>query len=185
MVVTTDAKNWRGLFSDVFGLLFALAWATRGAQAARLPLVPVLLVIALVSLPLLVGFVHRDIILRHPEVPGDRELMRKVKIMRIVLITAASWWAHATHHMPLFLPLLGIVIGLSYLPLGKALNEPVHYVVGSVIVSVSVLSFLLQEPLHMEVAGFGTAIAIWLGCVARLWRSGIVFRSPLGAALPQ
>ncbi|MBF0875438.1 hypothetical protein HKD21_01060 [Gluconobacter cerevisiae] len=169
----TERKNWRGLLTDCAGLAFAAVWATRGAQAARFPIALTVALIAIPTILLILGFTRRDLILRRPEISVDPKLTRRIKILRFVGIFAAASWTHAHHRLDLFYPMLGAIIGLSYVPLGRALQEPVHVFMGGAIVLISGLSMLLPEPHHLEVAGFGTALAIWVGSAIRLWRSGL------------
>ncbi|MBF0858858.1 hypothetical protein HKD24_06475 [Gluconobacter sp. LMG 31484] len=173
----TERKNWRGLLTDCAGLAFAALWAARGAQAATLPIPLTAAILTVPTTLLVLGFIRRDLVLRHPEISLDPKLTRRIKILRFVGIFIAASWTHAHHRVDLFYPLLGAIIGLSYIPLGRALREPVHIVMGGAIVLISGLSMLLPEPHHLEVAGFGTAIAIWAGSAMRLWRSG-VFLTP-------
>ncbi|WP_194266859.1 hypothetical protein [Gluconobacter cadivus] len=169
----TERKNWRGLLTDCAGLAFAAVWATRGAQAGKLPTALTAALIAIPTLLLVLGFARRDLILRRPEISVDPKLTRRIKILRFVGIFAAASWTHSHHRLDLFYPVLGAIIGLSYVPLGRALQEPVHVFMGGAIVLISGLSMLLPEPHHLEVAGFGTALAIWVGSAIRLWRSGL------------
>ncbi|GAD10158.1 hypothetical protein GFGA_1c0760 [Gluconobacter frateurii NBRC 103465] len=182
-LVMTRQKNWKALFTDAAGLAFAAIWATRGATAAHLPKPVMVASLAVVSLLLLAGFAYRDLIQCRPEGVRDTALLRRVKIMRIVAITVMITAVRSAHHAELLYPLLGCIIGLSYIPMGRAMQEPVHIIVGGVIVGISALSFLLPEPLHLEVAGFGTALAIWVGSVLRLRNSG-TFSLPPRNALP-
>lgn len=168
----TEQKNWRGLLTDCAGLIFAAVWATRGAQAGRLSIPLTVTLIALPTVLLALGFIRRDLILRRPETTLDPKLARRIKILRFIGIFVAASWTHAHHPVDLFYPLLGAIIGLSYIPLGHALKEPVHLFMGGAIVLISGISLLLPEPQHLEVAGFGTAAAIWAGSALRLWRSG-------------
>ncbi|WP_215747711.1 hypothetical protein [Gluconobacter sp. P1C6_b] len=168
----TEQKNWRGLLTDCAGLIFAAVWATRGAQAGRLSIALIVALIALPTVLLAFGFIRRNLILRRPEITLDPKLARRVKILRFIGIFVAASWTHAHHRVDLFYPLLGAIIGLSYIPLGHALKEPVHLFMGGAIVLISGISLLLPEPQHLEVAGFGTALAIWACSAVRLWRSG-------------
>ncbi|WP_371822775.1 MULTISPECIES: hypothetical protein [unclassified Gluconobacter] len=175
----TSQKNWKALSTDAAGLLFAVIWATRGAMAAHVSTMAI--PIAVITLALLAGFARRDLIQCRPERIWDAALLRRVKIMRIIAITVMITSVRSTHHPELLYPLLGCIIGLSYIPMGRAMHEPIHVIMGFVIVSVSALSFLLPEPLHLEVAGFGTALAIWVGAVIRLRNSGTLSFLPKNA----
>lgn len=170
----TERKNWRGLLTDCAGLACAALWGARGAQTATLPIA---LTVAIPTTLLVPGFIRRDLVLRYPEISLDPKLTRRIKILHFVEIFIAASWTHAHHRVDLFYPLLGAIIGLSYIPLGRALREPVHIIMGGAIVLISGLSMLLPEPHHLEVAGFGAAIATWAGSAMRLWRSG-VFLTP-------
>ncbi|MFT8480067.1 hypothetical protein [Gluconobacter oxydans] len=169
----TEPKTGRGVLPQGAGVPCAARGAARGAQAAMLPIALTVAILAIPTILLVLGFIRRDLVLRHPEISLDPKLTRRIKILRFVGIFIAASWTHAHHQVDLFYPLLGAIIGLSYIPLGRALREPVHIVIGGAIVLISGLSVLLPEPHHLEVAGFGTAIAIWAGSAMRLWRSGI------------
>ena len=179
--VVTNQKNWKALSTDAAGLLFAVVWAARGAMAAHVSTMAMAIPIAVITLVLLAGFARRDLIQCRPERIWDAALLRRVKIMRTIAITVMITSVRSTHHPELLYPLLGCIIGLSYIPMGRAMHEPVHVIMGFVIVSVSALSFLLPEPLHLEVAGFGTALAIWVGAVIRLRNSGTLSFLPKNA----
>ncbi|GBR67524.1 hypothetical protein [Gluconobacter kanchanaburiensis] len=171
--MTTERKNWRGLLTDCGGLAFAIVWAARGAHAGRLPISLTVALIAIPTLLLLLGFIRRDLVLRRPEISLDPKLTRRIKILRFAGIFAAVSWTQAHHRVDLFYPMLGAIIGLSYIPLGRAMKEPIHIGMGAAIIVISGLSLLLPEPGHLEVAGFGTALAIWVGSMLRLHRSSL------------
>jgi len=159
----------QGVFRDAFGLVYAGIWAWPGAAAAHVPVWPALGVIAVVDLVLLAAFLRRDLILKRPEITYDPRLSRATRIGRIIAIAIAVNLARIEHRPDLLLPLVGVIIGVSYLPLARALREPVHQWVGVLVIGITIGSLAL--PHHVAIAGLGTALAVWGGCAARLWRA--------------
>lgn len=165
----TDGVQWRGLFRDGFGLLYAGIWAWRGVVAAHVPEIPAIGVIAAIDIALMVWFLRRDLVLKRPKTVHDASLSRMTRIGRIVAIVIVVTLVRDLHRPDLLLPLIGLMIGVSYLALARALREPVHLWVGALVIGITLGALAL--PYHVAVAGFGTAIVVWGGCVVRLWRT--------------
>jgi len=169
--VEPTTPSWKGVLNDAITLLFAGFWAWRGTQAAQIsPEIASALILA-ITLILLGLFLRRDLILNRPETIHNRPLAKRTKIGRIIAIYTAVAATIHFHRPDLQLPLIGLVIGASYIPLGSAMREPVHYGIGIVIITVTLASFPLPPPYHIELAGFGTALATWTGCLLRLWHA--------------
>ncbi|AQS88986.1 hypothetical protein AA101099_2007 [Neoasaia chiangmaiensis NBRC 101099] len=162
--------TFRGLLTDALGLLFAAFWALRAATALHVPLSAALFVIGPVTGALLAGFVWRDIILRRPEITVDIRLSRYTRIGRIIAFTIVGNICHIFHQQALLLPLFGLIIGISYWPLGIAMREPIHLFVGTAVVLVTLISLPFPATAHQAIAGTGTALAVWTGCALRLGR---------------
>ncbi|WP_438383060.1 hypothetical protein ABHV46_04545 [Asaia sp. BMEF1] len=164
-------RYWRYALTDLGGLAFAAAWGMRGLAVLHWPLWICSALLASITLPLAWGFLTRDLGLGRPEFVIDRVLAARTRRARVILLLAAGTGLSILHRPDLMLLVAGLVIGASYLPLGRAMGEPVHIGTGLAILFVTVLSLALPQPWHMLIAGLGTATACWLGAALRLMRS--------------
>nr|WP_240775200.1 MULTISPECIES: hypothetical protein [Neokomagataea] len=162
-------KLQKRLFTtETLTLIFAAFWALRGGKAALVPSLPLLVLVGLISALLLSGCVARYFYLDLPEPHCNQTLLKRVQIWRGVSLFFVGFLTNATHHAELMYPFIGGIIGLTLIPMGRALREPVHYFSGCIIVFISCFSCILSAPMHMTLAGLGTAITLWLSAVIRL-----------------
>ncbi|WP_122050431.1 hypothetical protein [Asaia bogorensis] len=182
MPTTPAQRPWRYALTDLTGLLFAALWSMRGLAALGIAPSHGLIITVSISLPLAWGFLRRDITHHDPEIVHDHQLARRTRRARVVLLVAAGMVLSAVHRPDLMLVVAGLVIGASYLPLGRAMHEPVHIYTGVGILFVTAASLFLNQPLHSVVAGLGTASACWVGALCRLMRSRQISSS--GAEAP-
>lgn len=164
-------QYWRYALTDLGGLAFAAAWGMRGLAVLHWPLWVCSALLATITLPLAWGFLTRDLGQGRPEFVIDRILAARTRRARVILLLAAGTGLSIMHRPDLMLLVAGLVIGASYLPLGRAMKEPVHIGTGLAILLVTLVSLALPQPLHLLVAGLGTATACWLGAALRLMRS--------------
>nr|WP_294914729.1 hypothetical protein [uncultured Neokomagataea sp.] len=165
------ANPQKRLFTtEAITLVFAAFWALRGGKAALLPQTPLCILIGIISILLLGSFIARYFYLTLPEQPFNQILLKHIQIWRGVSLFFVGFLTNATHHTELMYPLIGGIIGLTLIPMARALNEPVHYYAGTIIVLISCFSCLLPDPMHMTVAGLGTAITLWISATIRLAR---------------
>lgn len=162
---------WRYALTDLGGLAFAAIWGMRGLAALKWPLWLCITLIVAITLPLAWGFLSRDLRLGRPEIVVDHALAKRARRIRIIILFVAGMTLSMTHRQDLMLVVAGFVIGASYLPLGRAMKEPVHLLTGALILGITASSMQLTQPLHTIVAGLGTALAFWLGATLRLVRT--------------
>ncbi|GBR14722.1 hypothetical protein [Asaia spathodeae] len=164
-------RYWRYALTDLGGLAFAAAWGMRGLAVLNWPLWICGTLLAAITLPLAWGFLTRDLALGRPEFVIDRVLAARTRRARVILLMVAGTMLSILHRPDLMLLVAGLVIGASYLPLGRAMKEPVHIGTGLAILLVTLFSLALPQPWHMLVAGLGTATSCWLGAALRLMKS--------------
>ncbi|RUT25275.1 hypothetical protein C0V97_11815 [Asaia sp. W19] len=157
--------------TDLTGLAFAAIWASRGLSALSVSPSYSLAAIGIISAPLAWGFLTRDLALARPEIVIDHALAKRARRARIILLFLAGTITGMLHRPNLMIIAAGMIIGGSYLPLGRAMNEPVHLATGMAIMIITLGSLPLPPPYHLAVAGLGTALSCWLGAVMRLLRS--------------
>ncbi len=171
MLSTPVQNSWRYALTDLTGLLFAALWSMRGLTALGIVPSQGVIVTAVISLPLGWGFLRRDITQGRPERVHNHRLARQARRLRVLALFATGMVLSMLHRPDLMLVFAGLIIGASYLPLGRAMDEPVHVYTGIAILIVTMMSLCLNQPLHSAVAGLGTAIACWIGALWRLVRS--------------
>lgn len=165
-MATTPQK--RLFTTEAITLVFAAFWALRGGKAAPLPQTPLFILVGLISALLLGSFIARYFYLNLPEQLFDQALLKRIQIWRGVSLFFVGFLTNVTHHTELMYPLIGAIIGLTLIPMGRALKEPVHYYAGTIIVLISCVSCLLPDQMHMTLAGLGTAITLWISATIRL-----------------
>ncbi|GBQ93515.1 hypothetical protein [Asaia krungthepensis] len=160
---------WRYALTDLTGLAFAALWGLRGLRGLGWAFPLDLTIIMVISAPLIWGFLARDLSQGRPEIIIDRALAQRVKRLRVLLLFLAGMTLSVLHRPDLMLVVFGLVIGASYIPLGRAMAEPVHGITGLAILVVTLFALMFPPPLHLILAGLGTATSLWLGAAARLW----------------
>lgn len=63
-------------------------------------------------------------------------------------------------------PVIAIIVGLHFLPLARGIPVPFYYATGVAMVATGGAALLLSEPARIGVTGFGSAIILWVSCVA-------------------
>ncbi|MBR0558562.1 hypothetical protein [Neokomagataea anthophila] len=164
------APQKRLFTTEAITLVFAAFWALRGGKAALLPQTPLFILVGLISALLLGSFIARYFYLNLPEQSFDQTLLKRVQIWRGVSLFCVGFLTNATHHTELIYPLIGSIIGLTLIPMARALEEPIHYYSGTIIVLISCFSCLLPAQMHMTLAGLGTATTLWISATIRLAR---------------
>ena len=164
---------WRYALNDLSGLVFAALWAIRGTTALRLPLPTCLGLITGITLVLAWGFLARDLTSRRPEYIHDPVLARRTRLLRFILLFLSGMGLSAIHRPDLMLVTTGTIIGGSYIPLGRSMNEPVHTWTGIAIIGLSLIALAFSPSIHGGIAGLGTALSLWVGAAIRLGRGRI------------
>lgn len=163
-----DKTVRRAALSEVAGLAFAAIWATRGATALHWSPEFFLPPILAISLSLAWGFLLRDPAQWQTGAMHDRKRARQMRRLRFILIFALGMTLSMMHRPDLTMTAAGLIIGASYIPVGRATSNPVQSQTGVVIIGITLIALLFPEPLHGAVAGFGTAAALWMGSLRRL-----------------
>lgn len=63
-------------------------------------------------------------------------------------------------------PVIAIIVGLHFLPLARGIPVPFYYGTAAALVAVGGCALLLQEPARTALTGFGSALILWISCVA-------------------
>ena len=69
-------------------------------------------------------------------------------------------------------PVIAIIVGLHFLPLARGIPVPLYYASGAALVATGGCALLLAEPARMAVTGFGSAMILWVSCVALVLGKG-------------
>jgi hypothetical protein len=69
-------------------------------------------------------------------------------------------------------PVIAIIVGLHFLPLARGIPVPLYYLTGAALVATGGGALLLTEPARMVATGFGSAVILWISCVALVLRKG-------------
>ena len=72
----------------------------------------------------------------------------------------------AAHRGDLALPLVGMAVGLHFLPLAKAFRRPMLALTGLLVALAALVSTGFAEADRLQVMGFGAGAAIWLTLLA-------------------
>lgn len=75
------------------------------------------------------------------------------------------------------LPVVAIIVGLHFLPLARGFPRPLYYATGTGLVVIGVIALLLPGADRYAFTGFGSAIILWISCVALAL--GATLRSPV------
>jgi hypothetical protein len=104
---------------------------------------------------------------RRPRGAVGRNFML-VNVGQVVLILAAVFGSAATGHPKLIAPLVCLVVGLHFLPLGRIFDLRPYLVTGALLVLVAVAGLLTRQ---LAVVGFPAAAVLW-GTGLYIARSG-------------
>ena len=101
-------------------------------------------------------------------------------MMRSFLFVNAGQWALdvflvticvRNRRFDLIWPLIGLVMGLHFIPLAKAFRVRTYYFMGSAVIAVSALSLALEGNSRMLVLGVGIGLCFWLSAFHVLWNA--------------
>ena len=67
----------------------------------------------------------------------------------------------ASRRPDLIMPMVGVVVGLHFLPLARAFGDRRFVVAGCLLAGVCALSLLWPSPLRVAVAGIGAGVVLW------------------------
>lgn len=81
---------------------------------------------------------------------------QSITIMAIVIVT------QSIDRGDLMWPLMGIVVGIHFVPLANVFRVPAYRLTGIVITLASVAALLVQPPLRLLILGVGTGAALWV-----------------------
>jgi hypothetical protein len=74
------------------------------------------------------------------------------------------------HHSEMLLPTLALVVGAHFFPVAYAAPFPPFYVLGIALLSAAAFGFGITQPRGGEIAGFASAIALWIAAVVAIRR---------------
>ncbi len=96
----------------------------------------------------------------------DRTWLRWSLGGEAVAIAASLAYGIAVHRGDLALPLVGMAVGLHFLPLAKAFRRPMLALTGLLVALAALVSTGFAEADRLQVMGFGAGAAIWLTLLA-------------------
>ena len=96
----------------------------------------------------------------------DRAWLRWSLGGEAVGIAASLAYGIAAHRGDLVLPLVGIAVGLHFLPLAKAFRRPMLALAGLLVALAAFVSTGFAEACRLQVMGFGAGAASWLTLLA-------------------
>ena len=70
------------------------------------------------------------------------------------------------------LPATAVIVGLHFLPLARGIPQPAYYATGAALVALGVVGLALADPYAWALAGFGSALVLWLASVGISVRRG-------------
>ena len=74
-------------------------------------------------------------------------------------------------------PVIAIIVGLHFLPLARGIPVPLYYFTAAALIATGGSALLLSGPARMGITGFGSAMILWISCVALVL--GASRRSPV------
>ena len=86
------------------------------------------------------------------------------------LIAIASIICNTTDHFEYFFPVMALIVGVHFFPLARLFRVNVHYVTGTLICLLGIVTFFIPELMHIgqheiiaswAFLGFGTALILW------------------------
>lgn len=93
--------------------------------------------------------------------PVDRALLRWSVGGELAGIAAALAYGAATGRGDLVLPLVGVAVGLHFLPLAAAFHRPAMAVSGLLVTGAALAATAFVGTVRQEVVGFGAGLGIW------------------------
>jgi hypothetical protein len=99
---------------------------------------------------------------------GYREDARRM-MRRFAVTGGAQWIACATiglvcsqvQRRDLIWPLIGVVVGLHFIPLGRLFKVPAYVVLGSMMATLSAVALIFPDPVRSVLVGFGDCVLLW------------------------
>ena len=131
---------------------------------ARLPIPPAVAHTALVIVALVLFAVaaHAVSAYRGPVVPTDRRLMLMSIAVEMPAIVIGTNLVENLGRPDLAMPVVGLVVGLHFLPMARALSYPPYRVMGLAITAFSLASMVLPGPTGLTILGAGTGTSLLL-----------------------
>ncbi len=144
-------------------LCIAGTWWSWGAVAC-LPIAPVIAHAALVVVALvLFGAAARAVsAYRGPVVPPNRRLMVISMAGEVPAILIGTNLVVNLGRPDLALPVVGLIVGLHFLPMARALGYPPYRVMGLAITAFALVSMALPGPTGLIILGAGTGASLLL-----------------------
>jgi hypothetical protein len=97
---------------------------------------------------------------------GAGELDRKIFLLsvgfEIVAILAAIYFLIAARRSAFILPALTIIVGLHFIGMWLATGKRDYLSVCAVMCALGFVAVFLPPPFRMQVAGFGSALTLWI-----------------------
>ncbi len=150
------------------GLGFGTVWMMIGVLGVA-PAIQAASAILVLSAALVLAFV---LVVRRPPPhgaagpPPDRAWLRWSLGGEAAGIAAGLAYGIAAHRGDLVLPLVGIAVGLHFLPLAAAFRRPMLALAGLLVTLAALASTGFDGPDRLQVMGFGAGAAIWLTLLA-------------------
>jgi hypothetical protein len=91
---------------------------------------------------------------------------------------AAAQLTTSLGHRELLLPAMALVVGLHFLPMGRAIPFRPFYILGFALLAASAAGFAIAAPAGGAVSGFAGAIALWVAALLAVRRDAQAKSSP-------
>lgn len=107
---------------------------------------------------------------RRPGAPVDRKLMALSIAGEVVAILIGVNLVANLGRPDLILSVVGLVVGLHFLPLAKACDFPAYRILGLAITAFALVSIAVPGPVGHAILGGGAAASLWLTVLATTLR---------------
>lgn len=164
-----------GLIMGVFGALFVALSTNWYRHASGLALVPPFAMFAVIALAAV-------LVMR---LPGDgvipdgyaRKIIKWSSIGEGIGLVVGSNLVILSNRLDLMLPVMALVVGLHFLPMGLMIGFPPFLIVGAAMILSAIIGFAIPAPSGGEIAGFGSGAILWAAAVLAIRRDWLARRS--------
>jgi hypothetical protein len=160
------STRWVPTLGRSFGVAvltgFATWWGWRPATYLPIPPAVTHAVLVMAGLMLFVAAVRAIAAGHGPSVPVDRRLMMISMIAEVLAILIGTNLVASLGRSDLVLPVVGLVVGLHFLPMAQALSYPPYRLTGLAITTLAVVSMAFPGSIGLTILGAGTGATLWL-----------------------
>ncbi len=159
----------------LLGVVFGFVWSLIGTFGLAAAQRPAGLVIDAGLAAILVVAVVRSRRWSGSAPPVDRKLLQLSIAGEMIMIVAAFLYGNIANSPDVILPLIGLAVGLHFLPMGKAYKNRQLQLIGVLATAVALLSLAVPSTARFMVLGFGMCASIWAGVAFDMQRKAVLF----------